>query len=320
MNTCKKILKEQSGQMAILAMLVLVVALTIGLTIITRTTANIKLSSNTELSTRAYNAAEAGVEETLRANGTNQQNTPISIGNNASFTVSVTQQGGNTQPYAFPNPVAVDDANQVWLFDYDYYKANSGAFPTAGGGKYFNDCGTSSCLKLVVYWGSGSAANPPVTPDSNTPALEAALIYKNSTGFGVEKYAVDPSTTRNNGFENANTSGTTYARGPFTVANTTQGSKSYYYKYEIPLKPATNSSDPSKRDYLLMRLKMLYSTNHELAVDPNGATLLSQGELINSQGTANDLVRKIKVYRSYPTLPNIFDFVLFNGSSSPLQK
>jgi hypothetical protein len=104
------------------------------------------------------------------------------------------------------------------------------------------------------------------------------------------------------------------------VANTTQGSKSYYYKYEIPLKPATNSSDPSKRDYLLMRLKMLYSTNHELAVDPNGATLLSQGELINSQGTANDLVRKIKVYRSYPTLPNIFDFVLFNGSSSPLQK
>ncbi|MDQ3239152.1 MAG: pilus assembly PilX N-terminal domain-containing protein [bacterium] len=316
MNKKLEVLNNEKGQMAILAMLVLVIALTIGLSVITRTTSNIKLSNNTELSTRAYNAAEAGIEETLRANGSNPQNTSISVGNNASFSVSVTQQGGSNTPYAFPNPVAIDDANQVWMFDYNYYKTNSGAFPPAGGGKYFNDCNTAACLSMEIYWGSGTASPPPTSPDSATPALEVALIYKNASGvFGVEKYAVDPSSTRGNGFTNVSS-----PTGPFTLANTTQGSKTYYYKYTITLKPGTNTTDPNKRDYLLARLKLLYSTNHELAVNPLGATLLPQGELISSQGTASDLVRKIKVYRSYPTLPSIFDFVLYNGSTSPLQK
>jgi hypothetical protein len=312
MNLPTKTLNNESGQMAILVMLVLVVALTIGLTALTRTVTNIKQSTITNESNQAYSAAEAGIEDALRGNTT--YNTPQTIGsgpNAATFVVSSpAPQGNSSSPFAFPNPLDKDEAQQIWLFNYNNYKTNT-SNPYTG---FFNSCSpTTNCNQLTVYWGSSS------TIGSTTPALEAAFIYKDTgNNFGVDKYAIDPNTTRGNNFSAAETGPTRYGGSPYSVP-TTQGTKTYYFSKKFTL--------DSSKQYLLLRLKLLYNSDakHEVAIDPDPnnlsvSVLPSQGQVIDSQGTAGDAVRKVRVYQSYPTLPSIFDFVLFNGSSNALAK
>ncbi len=319
MKQLKNAVNDESGQMAILVMLVLVVALTIGLAIIARTTTDIRLSTNTNQSNQAYAAAEAGIEAAL-GNNISTYGSDVTIGN-ATFNVSTpTQQGGSTTTFAFPNELKKDEAAQVWLFDYSYFKnpANS-AQPYSG---FYNRCSpTSNCNQLAIYWGTKSPSTP-----AKTPALEAAFIYKDSSGFGVEKYAYDnQNTTRSNGFDNVSLTPTT--------VTTNQGTKTYNYSKIITLQPGDTGTGTctsgSARCYLLLRIKLLYNDGEDqgVAIAPQAAfvagnttALPAQGTQIDSQGKAGDTVRKVRVYQSYPTLPGIFDFVVFNGSTNPLQK
>ena len=53
-----------------------------------------------------------------------------------------------------------------------------------------------------------------------------------------------------------------------------------------------------------------------VAVDPPDPQVLpSQGEEILSTGKAGDTIRKIRVVKSYPSWPEIFDYVLFSGGN-----
>ena len=60
--------RGQSGQVGIVILLLTVVLLTIGLSIASRTITDVRLSRQEEESSRAFNAAEAGIEEALRLN------------------------------------------------------------------------------------------------------------------------------------------------------------------------------------------------------------------------------------------------------------
>ncbi|MDQ3098435.1 MAG: hypothetical protein M3Q44_01695 [bacterium] len=324
MKQIKNSLKDQSGQMAILVMLVLVVALTIGLAIIARTTTDIRLSTNTNQSNQAYAAAEAGIEAALGNNiSAATYGTSVPIGN-ATFNVSIpAAQGGTTTPFAFPNELKKDEAGQIWLFDYSFFKNPANSIPPAQPySGFYNRCfPTSNCNQIAIYWGTKAASTP-----SKTAALEASFIYKDSSGFGVEKYAYDnQSATRANGFD-------TVAFAPTTIT-TNQGSKTYNFSKTITLQPGDTGSGTctagAARCYLLLRIKLLYNEGEDqgVAVAPQAALvsgnttpLPAQGTQIDSEGKAGDTVRKVRVYQSYPTLPGIFDFVVFNGSTNPLQK
>lgn len=58
-------MKKRSGQILILVLLVVVVALAIGLSVASRNLTNLRTSTQTEQSQRAFSAAEGGVEDTL---------------------------------------------------------------------------------------------------------------------------------------------------------------------------------------------------------------------------------------------------------------
>lgn len=344
MNKLNKKLQDQSGQMVILVMLVLVVALTIGLSLLSRTIQNQRLSTNTDRSNRAYSAAEAGIEQMLTGNQPSSINGDLGLGttSEAKYKTTSTSLGNNSNPFVFPNPLSKDETVQLWLFNYSELRAelaraeNDGTPPrnplflsvscpgVTPGSNYFNEC-ASNGRKLTIAWGSNSL---PVSDTS--PALEVTFIsVENSSpyNFVVEKCAYDPYPVRaaNNKFSNPNTSTNTPLcdqplpnDGPVTTGSFPVGDKTYSFKKTITL-PVAGSS----RRYLLMRMKLLYndSSKHELVVDPNGSTLPSQGTIIESEGNSGEVVRKIRVYQSFPTLPGIFDFVVFNGSSSkPLQK
>lgn len=334
MKNIKKHLTNQSGQMVILVMLVMVIALTIGLSLLSRTIQNTRLSTNTELSNRAYSAAEAGIEEALRQGGSDTGGTNQNIGSNANqstYNTDILVQGNSSDPYVFPNPLSQDEAVQLWLFDYTGYSSSS-TFPNVNcsdGDFYINECGNKD---LTISWGNSSALN------SSTPALEVSFIYKNgannsvnsSNTFEVEKCTYDPFSTRvpANNFSNTSTNpdGTTcHPTGLGNLSTTSHqvAGKTFNFSKTIRMASA-GAAGGSGRKYLLMRLKLLYNGSgqkHEIAVTPgSGVTLPAQGQIIESEGTAGDVVRKIRVYQSYPTLPGIFDFVLFNGSDTELSK
>ena len=56
----------ERGQALLIVLLVMTVALTVGLSVATRTIVNVRITTQEEQSQRAFSAAEAGIEETLR--------------------------------------------------------------------------------------------------------------------------------------------------------------------------------------------------------------------------------------------------------------
>lgn len=58
-------MKKRSGQILILVLLVVVVALAVGLSVASRNITNLRISTQTEQSQRAFSAAEGGVEDVL---------------------------------------------------------------------------------------------------------------------------------------------------------------------------------------------------------------------------------------------------------------
>jgi len=69
---------------------------------------------------------------------------------------------------------------------------------------------------------------------------------------------------------------------------------------------------------LLARIKLLYNPDPEpVAVVVLSGRLPSQGSVITSVGeSTGHVTRRIRTVRLYDVLPAMFDYVLFNGSTS----
>jgi len=290
-----KVKNSFSGQAVIIVLLVMVVALTIGLSISARSVKDIRLSTRTEESQRAFSAAEAGLEVAL-LKGSSVQNSIPSL--NASYNVSVMDAGADNY-FSFPGTIAKDDTQTVWLVSHD---------ETTG---EIQDCATASCYtgsSIQINWG-----NKGTVSDSNiTPALEVSIIYKEGSDFKIEKYAYDPNSSRagSNGFNTSSVS--------LNPPATPDGKEyAFYITQDLP-------SGSGIENYAL-RLRFLYSNNqkHVLAVVRPASVASNipiQGKKYESKGEAKisgsgeSEVRTVSFFKSYPALPGIFDFVLFSGS------
>ena len=62
----KAAMRSERGQVLIIILLVMLVGMTIGLSVLGRTTTDVSSTTKIEESARAFNAAEAGIEETIR--------------------------------------------------------------------------------------------------------------------------------------------------------------------------------------------------------------------------------------------------------------
>ncbi|MBI2327018.1 hypothetical protein HYU92_01755 [Candidatus Curtissbacteria bacterium] len=82
-------LKERSGQVLILVLLVVVVALAVGLSVASRNITNLRTSTQTEQSQRAFTAAEGGVEDVLQRLATIANTTEVKTGGTYSETFPV---------------------------------------------------------------------------------------------------------------------------------------------------------------------------------------------------------------------------------------
>lgn len=265
-------MRKEKGQALLIVILTMVVALTVGLSVASRSITNIRTSTAQEESQRAFSAAEAGIEEALKSGISIAEQT---LPNSAKYFANVITPVSTTE-FLVPNPVLKDEATQIWLSNY-------------------NGCASPPCYvnpyngTITIYWGD------PAESCTDVAALEVIAFSGSATSPIVTRYALDPcSGFRGNNFSSVTT-------GDFTL----QG---VHFR---------NTYFITVSNGLIMRIIPLYKST-KIGVKGT-ASLPSQGKEIESTGKVvtgnNEVVRKIKVFQSNPSLPSLFDYAIFSGTN-----
>ena len=293
-------LKSQSGQILIIFLLILVIGLAIILSIASRAITDLRVSTTSEESSRAYFAAEAGVEEALKrisTEGVAVTGGSIDLGQSeVNYSVDTVSLGVD-QAFVFPNELAKDDVAQiVFLSNFDILSSSA-----------YGDLGEE---KLILYWGKDNVNPNNTTVPGITPALEFTIVYYTGTEFKLVKYAFD-SAARTNSF-----------CGSVQIAPLgTPFLSKFRFRREIKFRTGEGSPCDDKittGKLVLGRIKLLYNDEpHPVAIAPeSGKTLPGQvKEIIATGKTDSGVTRKLKVTRLHPSLPGLFDWVFFSGQS-----
>jgi hypothetical protein len=266
---------SQKGQALIILLLIMVVGLTVGLSIATRTITDLRISTQTEESQKAFSAAEAGIEDALRRELSGGLTVTGTFGTGATqstYTTTVASISGAT--FVVDKPVEKDDVAQICI-------------------KVATICPTASVPTSVnIYW---------VKQGGELPAsLEIAQVYETGGNFQIAKDSFnDPTMTPlpSNGFRNDP------SHGSFTLPG---GGPTFSNKVTITL-----SSEP--RILRIRPFYNATTIAVEVAL-PVGTTLPTQSYKITSTGTTGQITRKIEVTKSLDALPPIFDYVLYSGT------
>lgn len=271
---------RQTGQVALIALLVLTIATTVGLSLIARTTTDVSVTRNIEESSRAFSAAEAGIEETLKSGVASSGTIDSALA--VKYITAIAPAGGSVgSPFVFHGKTPSENTETLWLVDHN----------ADGTVNYTTRRYTSPWID--VCWSS----------EPTNPAIVVSVLYKTSGGsYQVAKAAYDPD-GRGNNFStptpgNGGCPASTAYRGRITFAN---------------FVPAINPAAPNDT-LIALRIRPVYS-GAQIAISPAQA-LPTQGNQIQSVGTAgSDVNRKIIVYQQYRAPESIFDYAVYSEGS-----
>lgn len=286
-----KIQNFQSGQILLIVLLVLTVATTVALSLVARTTIDQNISSQVEESSRAFNAAEAGIEEALQKQATGVTNKVYDTATNTSVNVSCSNIEENAGVYVLPRPTNKGNVETVWLTGRT--AANTFDYLTS-----YNSASLTVCWKKTI----------PTDPD---PAIVGTIVYTpdNGVSFYTGKVAYDSSAARA-GTTNM-TAVTTAAAGcpvsflgttiTFANVNGNNGSGA-----------ALSPINPMSDKLVMLRLRPMF-TNVQFAV---AANVPQQGLTCDSSGkTGSGVTRRIVVDKQYRSAPAIFDYALYSQTA-----
>lgn len=272
---------SQSGQALLIVVLVMVVALTVGLSLASRSVTTLRNSSDEAASQAAFSAAEAGVEQAVKL-GSTTQGTAILSGvalhdkNNSEISnVDISLINGDQFLLNNGNPVFQDDGTDVWLSTHTDDPAQ--LFQTAWNGT------------LNIHWGTSADS-------CADPALEVLIISGTRLAPTMQKYAYDSCSTRRavNSFAQPPQSGAFGVDG-------VNGSETFNYRAQIAVSNG-----------LIARIIPLYKAG---SIGVIGAGLPIQGKIITSTGTAgvssSQTVRKISFFQGYDSVPSELFYSLF---------
>lgn len=263
----------QRGQILLIVVLVMVTALTIGLSAAARTITNTRTSQDAENSEKAFSAAEAGIEQAL----TNNNNITGTFNNSTKYTTTVTTLSGTAIYLNNGAAILKDDSIDLWLSNYPGYTN-----PWTG--------------TITLYWGQATDTCT-ATPSNNTAAaLELIVVSGSKTNPQVKRYAVDPCSERSlsNKFEYVSPGGGSVNGKNYNNKKSINVTSGLFVRI-IPLYGSAN----------------IGATGCD-ASNTNCSALPSQGTIITSVGTADTTQRKLITYRHYPKLPTeLFPYSFF---------
>lgn len=288
------------GQALLIVILVMAVVLTIALSLVSRTISDINISTKEDDSSRAFSAAEAGIEQALLNKSTGTYTLNGNVTSQDSFSVNATPLVSGGNEFSVPLLLSAGETAPVWLVEH----ADDGSLTCS----LTKPCFTGSQLK--VCWGESG------TPDSATsPAVEATVVYLTSdtdlSTARIARAAFDPIVSR--------TDVNNFTKGSEGTNCTVQG-KSYQYSKTIDLAAlgvTIRGNAAQRRGPQYLRVRMLYNTDqaHPIGVNVAGAGMFPlQGSKVISQGTSGTATRSLEVSQLFPDLPPIFDSVVFSGS------
>lgn len=265
--------------MLLITILVLTVASTIALSLIGRATLDLSMSNQLAESSRAFNAAEAGIEEALRSGSTTTQVLTPGV----TYNVTVTSIGGTGGLYVMQHKTLKDVTETLWLVNHnDDGSINETPFYTAS--------------TLDVCW----------SKETLTPALVVSVLYKEGVDgtYKTARLALDPSAaSRGNSFEVP------------PVVTSGCGSTNNYLKQISFVDLGITLLGVNRDTLLALRIRPEYADT-SISIDPGANALPKQGNRIESVGTTGTgIARKVIVYQQYRAPASIFDSVIFSQSS-----
>lgn len=274
--------KNEKGQVILILILVMTVALAIGISVIQRSLSDISTATRVEQSSRAFSAAEAGIEQVL-SNG----NLTVSFPDNSSNATvtsdlmpAVNAGRGSQDPLECPpgnSRLTKEEVFQVWLADPDSI-TNPPAESYTGS-------------RLNVFWGDPDAGV------DDKAALELTLVYYEGSEYKQKKWFLDQQGVTRSPENNF----TPVACSPVAFGS---GGR-YQCNYTITGLPT---------GLMLLRARLLYNkTSQPFAVQaPDaGSSIPSQAKVLKSEGFSGQSKRTIQVCQIAKVVPFYFDYAVF---------
>jgi hypothetical protein len=263
--------KKQDGQILLVVVLVMVIALTVGLSLASRSITNLKTTTEESNSQKAFSAAEAGIERTLK----NPTPIPIAqdLGNNAQIqSVSIDPINGSELVLNNGNPIPQDDGIDLWLSDYSPSLSQAYQNPWSG--------------KLLVYWGSKTGCSD--------AALEIIILSGTKLAPTIQRYAVDACSARTavNHFSLISGGGKTINTTVFTFGTSLQVTNGLI-AHIVPLYAGTPLGFVGQDSNGIEK------------------SLPAQGKIFSAIGKAGNTVRKISYFQLYDSIPSEYYYALF---------
>lgn len=278
-------MKNQRGQVILILLLVMTVGLAIGLSVVQRSITDISTATKVEESSRAFSAAEAGIEKALR--GDSNPVTFSETGASAAISDSgLLPLAG--QPLEYPL-ISKEEVAQVWLADPQTLN------------QYYNQ------PYLEIAWGATNIQNP-----DEYPAIEVVVIYFAGGLYQSKKFYFDSNSLRAslNGFQNISDN---CSNSPAVFSTSMGQNRVFYCRNSLSLSGITPT-------LMLLRARILYSNvSQPFAVLPwggncgtNACSLPPQARMITSTGIAGATSRQVQVFRLERVVPPYFDYAIFS--------
>lgn len=272
-----------SGQIVLITLLVLAIATTVALSLISRTTNDASITRDVEESSRAFSAAEAGIEQALLS--ATSTNGAVTLSAGVSYNVNVSMMSGALGMYELPKKTLQGSTETIWLVDHDQSNGSILETPTYTSGS------------ISFCWSKKSA--------TEIPAMVATLLYKKAGVYKVARSAFDP--------DSVSRATTNNFTGAYTVGGC-GGNTATDYRATLTfatLNP-TEVINPATDTLIALRLRPVYYDS-KIVVDSGAAVLPAQGYIIESTGTTvGGTNRKIVVYQQYRSPSTIFDAALYS--------
>lgn len=266
--------KSESGQMLLIVVLIMIVALTVGLSIVSRTITNLKISKENDQSQQAFQAAEAGIEQALQSNSSSAVNPSFS--NNASYESTVDNPVNKEFLLNDGDDVSQDSGIDVWLSDYPTY-----ANPRSG--------------LVTIHWSTTDQKHCGLGNSDNISALEVDVL-SNLASPTLTKYIFDGSPC-------LRIPGKTVNPAIVSPGGTIDGTAfNYYVTISI------------SNGLIMKVIPVFNSTKIAVDTDSTQNLFLpTQGSVVESTGKSGDTVRKVRYFSSYPQIPvEIFPYSLIS--------
>ncbi|OGE41954.1 hypothetical protein A3B45_01900 [Candidatus Daviesbacteria bacterium RIFCSPLOWO2_01_FULL_39_12] len=289
--------KFQSGQIVLILLLVITIGLGIGLSVIQRSITNVSTSTKVEESSRAFSAAEAGIEQALVQISQGSSPTGVDFTTQNQSKAVIETSGlvpALNQTFETP-PISKEEMAQVWL-------ATPSSAPNPA--SLFYDQSS-----LDIYWGNSNV--------SQDPAVETSLIYIQNGEIKRKSFYFDPDSSRasGNGFSPP---GGSFAGCPdYTISTSFGANRSFACKATLSNLGTTDLG--AGRILLLTRARIFYTNStNPVAFAPTGGgcgqscSFPPQATIIVSTGTSGATQRRVQLFKQPTVLPWFFDFAIFS--------